>query len=357
MKRLLEYGIVFMVFTLVLGSVVGALLDRPVFMSYVYSDSMTPTISRGDLFFINPFSRSADVGDIIVFNLRGTWTVHRVVAIVEDGYITQGDNNVGTDQQGGRAPPVSKDKIAGKVITIGGAPLKIPRLGGYLQGRISSRDKMFLAGALIIFGALVFGTSGNKVKHRKRKKFFKLKFKTLYILASALLLVMIATSIFVSWQVFSIEYAVTSAGGQREGWYLPGSTFEKELSIKNANFYPMMYFISAGTPNIADISSTEFDLSPNEEKKIEVTIDAPEETSLFSDKVVVNAYMPLLPKTIIKRLYLIHPIVPVLAMLLETSAFLGLVYLLSGIGEEDVLKIRNRRSSLWRQLKAEVFRI
>ncbi|MCD6559294.1 MAG: signal peptidase I [Palaeococcus sp.] len=357
MKRLLEYGIVFMVFTLVLGSVVGALLDRPVFMSYVYSDSMTPTINKGDLFFMNPFSRSADVGDIIVFNLRGTWTVHRVVAIVEGGYLTKGDNNVGIDQQGGRAPPVSRDKIAGKVITFGGTPLKIPRLGSYLQGRISSKDKMFLAGALIIFGALVFGTSEKKVKRKKRKKFFKLKFKTLYLLASALLLVMISTSMFVSWQVFSIEYAVTSAGGQREGWYLPDSTFEKELSIKNANFYPMIYFIAPDTPNIADISATEFDLSAGEEKPIEVTINAPEETSLYADKVRVNAYMPLLPRSLTRRLYMIHPILPVLVMLLETSFFLSLIYIISGIGEEDVLKIRTRRSSLWRQIKAEVFRI
>lgn len=76
------------------------------------------------MFFINPFSRSADVGDIIVFNLRGSWTVHRVVAIVENGYITKGDNNVATDQQEGRASPVSKDKIAGKVLTIGDSPSK-----------------------------------------------------------------------------------------------------------------------------------------------------------------------------------------------------------------------------------------
>ncbi|AIF70244.1 hypothetical protein PAP_09330 [Palaeococcus pacificus DY20341] len=354
MKRLIEYGVLSVVFMLIMGSIVGVLLDRPIFMSYAYSDSMTPTISKGDLFFINPFSRNADVKDIIVFNMYGAWTVHRVVAIVDDGYITKGDNNVATDQQDGKVPPISKEQIAGKVVILGETPLKLPNLGSYLQGRISNNNKMFLAFFLVLLGAVVFSTEKKTSKRKGRKKFIKVKFKTLYILASALLLVMIATSMFVSWQVFSIEYVVTSAGGLREGWYLPGSTFERELTIKNGNFYPMIYHITVETPFISDISDTRFDLGANEEKTIKVIVNTPEETSLYADKVKVNAYMPVLPESIITRLYSISPILPIFAILLETSVFLGLVYIVSGIGEGDILKIRIKRSALWRQVKAEV---
>ncbi|EHR78280.1 peptidase S24 [Thermococcus litoralis DSM 5473] len=353
MKKLLEYFLILAVSVFVVGSIVGALLDRPVFMSYVSSDSMTPTLNRGDLFFINPISRSADVGDIIVFNLRGGWTVHRVVAIVEEGYITKGDNNVATDQQGGRAEPVSKDKIAGKVITLGNSPLKIPQLGTYIQRGISGRSKMLLAALMIIAGALAF--TGESKHKRKRAKFIKVKFKTLYILTSAFLLIMLSASIFVSWQVFPIEYAVTSAGGQREGWVLPGSTFEREITIKNGNFYPMIYYLEPQTGGISSLSKTQLELGPQEEEKVKVTINAPEETSLFTDKVRVNAYIPLLPKSLIGFLYRANPVLPVFAILLETSVFLGVLYLISGIGNEDVLKIRNRRSSLLRQIKMEVF--
>lgn len=354
MKRFIEYSLILTVSVIVLGSILGALLDRPVFMSYVYSDSMTPTLNKGDLFFMNPFSKSADVGDVIVFNLRGGWTVHRVVGIVEGGYITKGDNNVATDQQEEKASPVSRDAIAGKVIMIGDSPLKVPRIGTYLQKGVSGQTKILLAGLLIIIGALTF-TGEEKTHKKKRKKFIKIKFKTLYILASALLLVMLSVSIFVSWQVFPIEYAVTAAGGQREGWYLPGSTFEKEIIIKNKNFYPMVYYLEPETTRIVQISETHFELGPQEEKIITVLIKTPKETFLFTDKIKVNAYVPVLPSSVIDWFYQIDPLVPIFGILFETSVFLGALYFISGIGNEDILKIRNKRLGLLRQIKMEVF--
>ncbi|KPU63319.1 peptidase S24 [Thermococcus sp. EP1] len=354
MKKLIEYLLILTISVIVLGSILGAFLDRPVFISYVYSDSMTPTLNRGDLFFINPLSRSADIGDIIIFNLRGSWTVHRVVGIVEGGYITKGDNNVATDQQGKKTNPISPKEIAGKVIMIGGSPLKLPQVGTYLQRGVSGRTKIILAALLVIVGALAF--TGESTKHRKKRaKFIKIKFKTLYILASVLLLVMLSISMFVSWQVLPIEYAVTSAGGQREGWYLPGSTFEEEITIKNGNFYSMVYYLEPESPRIVEISETHFELNPQEEKTIKVLINTPQETSLFVDKIKVNAYMPVLPRSVIDWLYGIRPFAPLFAILAETTIFLGLLYAISGIGNEDILKIRNRRSGLLRQIKMEVF--
>ncbi|USS41297.1 hypothetical protein NF865_03650 [Thermococcus aggregans] len=212
---------------------------------------------------------------------------------------------------------------------------------------------MFLAAAMIIIGALAF--TGEPKHKRKRPKFIKIKFKTLYILTSAFLLIMLSVSIFASWQMFPIEYAVTSAGGQREGWVLPGSTFEREITIKNGNFYPMIYYLEPQTGGISGISKTQLELGPQEEETAKVTISAPEETSLFTDKVRVNAYIPLLPESIIGSLYRVNPVLPVFAILFETSVFLGVLYFISGIGNEDVLKIRNKRSSLLRQIKMEVF--
>ena len=354
MKRFIEYSLILTVSVIVLGSILGALLDRPIFMSYVYSDSMTPTLNKGDLFFMNPFSRSADVGDIIVFNLRGSWTVHRVVGIVDGGYITKGDNNAATDQQNERAEPISDKDIAGKVITIGNSPLKIPQIGTYLQGRLSGNTKIALAGLLIIVGAFAFTGEGTRHK-RKKAKFIRIKFKTLYILASVLLLVMLSLSMFVSWQVFPIEYAVTSAGGQREGWYLPGSTFERDITVKNENFYPMIYYLESVSPRVAEISEVHFELGPQEERTVNVIINTPQETSLFAEKIRVNAYMPVLPRSVIDWLYKINPFAPLFAILAETTMFLGLLYVISGIGNEDILKIRNRRSRLLRQIKMEVF--
>lgn len=84
MKKLLEGIITAVIFMILVASVVGGfILDRPILVSYAYSESMTPTINKGDLFFINPpLSRNAEVGDIIVFHRRDGWTVHRFMRLL-----------------------------------------------------------------------------------------------------------------------------------------------------------------------------------------------------------------------------------------------------------------------------------
>ncbi len=356
MNRIIEYFFFSVVSIIVMGSLAGALVDRPVFISYAYSGSMTPTISKGDVFFIDPFSRNPRIGDIIVFNADGKWTVHRVVAIVDDGYITKGDNNVATDQQSKKIPPIKHSQIGGKVITFRGKPIVIRGAGNYLQNNLSNQTKMILAGILIILGTIAFTSEGNHgIRRKKKSKVMVIKFKTLYILASIFLLIMVASSMFVSWQIFPIEYTVTSAGGLREGWHLPGSVFTQNITVRNMNFYPMVYYISAKKP-VIEISQYNFQLNRREKRNIVITIKSPEKTSVYSTKVTVNSYLPLLPRAVNTKLYKIHPIAPVLAILLEISLFLASLYKVSGIGNEDIIKIRTRRSSLLKQLKQEVFR-
>ncbi|ASJ15436.1 signal peptidase I [Thermococcus radiotolerans] len=355
MRALIEYPLLAIIGILVIGSLAGVLLDRPVFMSYAYSESMTPTINKGDIFFINPLARNPDVGDIIVFQTGSVWTVHRVYAVTEEGYITKGDNNIATDQQSHNIQPISRDKIAGTVVTVSGTPIKIPRLGNYLETGISDRGKILFAGLLIIVGILAFTGDEASKSAKRRKKKLTIKFKTLYALASVFLLLMVAVSTFVSWEAIPITYSVTSAGGLREGWYLPGEEFQNELTIKNNNIYPMLYYISPG-PTITDVSKEEFKLGGGEEETIVVTIKAPQTTAMYAPKVQVNAYIPILPSSIVGRLYQIHPMVPLLAILLEISAFLAVLYMVSGVGNEDVLRIRRRRTSFLRGI-SEVFRI
>lgn len=356
MNKIIEYGVLTLIGIILIGSLIGTLMDRPVFISYAYSSSMTPTINKGDVFFINPLSRDPEIGDIVVFNVGETWTVHRIVGIVEDGYLTKGDNNIATDQQSRNVPPIKRSQIGGKVITINGKPITIPKLGLYLnRASLSDRGKMLIAGFLVIFGALAF--TGGEEKRKKRKRFIRIRFKTVYLLSSVLLLVMISAATFVSWQMFPIEYAVTSAGGAQEGWYLPGQSFEQEISVQNKNFYPMYYYISAASPDIDYITETQFKLGKGQEKNIVVSITAPKETTIYVSKVRINAYMPILPRSLITYLYDINPVVPLLAMLVEVSALLGVLYVLSGIGDEDIVKIRTKRSAFWRQFKEGVFRI
>lgn len=341
MMGIIKYSLLGILAVLVMGSLVGSLMDRPVFMSYAYSGSMTPTIAKYDLFFINPFSTNPSIGDIIVFRSGDKWVVHRVVSITSEGYITKGDNNVATDQQSKGIPPVKREQIAGKVITVGKTVPKIPRVGNVLENGLSDRQKVLIGGIFIILGIIAF--TGEEAKRGKRKRFYRIKFKTLYLLIASFLLIMIAISTFVSWERIPIQYAVTSAGGARKGWYLPGEEFQEQITVKNNNMYPMYYYVVSSDGTVRRISETQFRLEGGAEKTLTVDIKAPSSTSLYTSKITVNAYPPVLPKSLLGSLHKIHPMVPVLAILAEVSTVLGIVYILLGMGSEDMIKIRRRR--------------
>lgn len=86
------------------------------FLGYTYqvglNDSMEPTLKSND-FLISKKQDSYDVGDIITFvSKEKQITVHRIIEITENGYITQGDNKHSPDKEIGR------DAVIGKVVVV-----------------------------------------------------------------------------------------------------------------------------------------------------------------------------------------------------------------------------------------------
>lgn len=118
---------------LVLAALVAAPAGSPVQVSYVYSDSMSPTISVGDGYVLVP-AGDVSTGDIVTFwsETRGAYTTHRVVGETDGGFRTQGDNNPVADQATGH-PPVPRDAIVGRVLTWGGDPIVVPHLGSAVR--------------------------------------------------------------------------------------------------------------------------------------------------------------------------------------------------------------------------------
>ncbi len=342
MKGLIEYLLIGLLAVLVVGSLLGALFDRPVFMSYAYSESMTPNINRGDVFFLNPLSRNPGVGDVIVFRANGKWTVHRVVLITGGGYLTKGDANVATDQVGSGIPPVQKKDVAGKVVTLEGHVIRIPLVGNYLQGGLDNRSKILLGVILALVGIIAF--SGDSGERKRRSRFLRIGFRTLYLAVAVILIITVAMAVFVSWESVPLEYAVTSAGGLRDGWHLPGEEFSTELMVKNNNIYPMLYYVSAHAP-VTAISSPSFQLSGGEERTLVVNVRAPEKTAVYSTGVKITAYPHVLPAPVVSWLYSFNPMLPLLAILFEVGVMLWMIYLVTGMGKEDVVRIRRGRGS------------
>ncbi len=76
----------------------------------ILSGSMEPAISTGDVVIVDG-SRSVGVGDVITFEDDANIpTTHRVVAIANGAYVTQGDANEEPDDQ-----PVDPDRVLGEV--------------------------------------------------------------------------------------------------------------------------------------------------------------------------------------------------------------------------------------------------
>ncbi len=322
--RLLEAIVTIVLVAFSLSAVLGYLLERPIFVSYVTSDSMSPTLERGDVFFINPLAKPG-VGDIVVFNYGGRWTVHRVIA-VGDTIVTKGDANVAADS------PVPADSVAGVVVTLSGVPLKIPKVGNYIAA--ASTGNAVVAVTLFMAGALLLSGGGRK----RRRKVLRLKIGTLMAAASALLLAMFVFSTLASWGTVSFSYASTLGGGQREGWYLPGSEFEESVTIRNRGPIPMHYVLHPESER-ASLEETSFTLAGEREVKVRVSV--PQETRIYSERIDVYAYPPLLPLDTVVILYDISPYVPLLAMLAEVASLLAGLLVVVG-GEDEVMRIKMR---------------
>ena len=351
--KLLELLFTFVVCLFLVTSIAGFVLDRPILMSYAYSDSMSPTLEKGDLFFINPLSKG-DVNDIIVFRMNNEWTVHRIYAKDSEGYITKGDKNVATDQQEGKNPEIPKDAVIGKVITIGGELLKIPGAGDYISELSKKSSNLYIAIGFLILGAILLTSSGEGKKRKSRKKYIKVKFKTIYAVTASLVLAVLILSMMLSWGTLTFSYSSTLAGGQREGWYLPGSTFEEELTLKNKAIYPFLYSIEAQGDRVEILGEKSFKIFGGEEEKIKVQVSVPEETRIYGEKIDVYAYLPILPEGIITKLYYNNPYLPFVAYLAEASFFLTLLYFAVGSGNEDIIRYRIHRSRIFDKLRESV---
>lgn len=116
------------------GLVLGQVLGQPVFLAYVESESMEPTIETGDGFIAIPTELTGppQEGDVVSFEAQeiegGGITTHRIVGETPQGYITEGDGNPFTDQDGGE-PYVTEDRIVAKALQIGDDPVTIPYVG------------------------------------------------------------------------------------------------------------------------------------------------------------------------------------------------------------------------------------
>lgn len=345
--------------------VAGAILGQPVLLSYVETGSMEPTLSSGDGFIAipNAVAGSVEEGDVITFRAQtlhgGGLTTHRVVGKTERGYITRGDANPFTDQDGGE-PPVKDAQIVAQALQVGGTVVVIPYLGGVITGiqdvlsTVQQRLALFFGtkallgvrGLAYLFFAitvLIYVVDALREKSSQRKRSRTRQRDTgmdvrLIIGAFAALLVLGATASMVV-PAGTQQYGIVSATFEspRPDVIPVGESKNRTYIVPNSGFVPIHVFLKPASEGIA-VHPRETIVQSHNAVNATITLSAPPQTGYYRRFLVEYRYLAVLPASTIRTLYYLHPWVPIIVI----NALIGGGFYLFGITVVGTNWIRTR---------------
>jgi signal peptidase len=366
-------GVELLLVLVLVALIAGAALGQPVLLGFVETGSMEPTLEPGDGFVAIPSPVAGDIeeGDVIVFeaqNLQGGGlTTHRVVGETESGYITRGDANPFTDQDG-QEPPVTEGQIVAKAWQVNGEVVAIPGLGLLTEaarGMLDSVQRtlaqtfgtraflgtqglaLLIAGgglAVLLFGFLFDDERRQRVVKRTRRR------KGIYdprrlVLAMALFVALVSGGTMVAMSNTQ-EYGMVSASFDSENPTTVPTNETSNLTYPalNGGQLPVYAFYAPASSNV-DVEPTSIRMDRGESRNVTVTLQAPPETGYYPQYVAEHRYFAVLPFGVVAGLYAVHPWLPTLV----TSLLMGGAFLLAGfllLGASPV-RTRSRSRSSW----------
>ena len=350
------------IFSLMLGSLLG----QPVLLSYVETGSMRPTLDPGDGFISVPsqLSSSVEEGEIIVYRAEeiqgGGLTTHRVVDKTQQGYITRGDANPFTDQEG-EEPPVKDPQVVAKALQVNGQVVVVPQLGTavqVVQDAISTvqRHIAVTLGTRSLLGAqglayLFFGVTlawyvvgawrerGSRDSSRSRDRSRDGGVDPrLFAAGFALLLVAGATASMVA-PAGAQEFGIVSAEFESEDpTVIPtGESSTIAYSVPNGGVLPVVAYLEPGSEGVA-AEPRRVKVPPDETVEATITLSAPPETGYYRRYLVEHRYLGVLPTSTIDALYRVHPWAPIVAI----DALLGVPFYLIAVRLLGSGRVRTR---------------
>lgn len=371
--RAFEVALVVALVALVAGAVVG----QPVLLSFVETGSMEPTIDTGDGFVAVPavLAGPPQEGDVVVFRAQelqgGGLTTHRVVGETERGYITRGDANPFTDQDGGE-PPVTEDRIVAHALQVGGQVVVIPYLGvaimGVQDGMIGLQNAIattlgveaFLGPqgvGLVLFGVglalfgisavlgRVEGPSRDRTRDRTRGAGLDARHATVVLLVIVLLpanAAMIVPSGVHEMTVDgdTIAAAETVAPGEQASW---------EYTVSNRGFVPVVVVFESSDPSVS-IPQYRRSLGPGGTRELSIGVRAPPPGETQTGTVREYRYLLVLPPAVIEAL---HDSGPAVAWTAINAVLAGVLLLIVSktVGFGRVRTGAASRVSLWVRLR------
>jgi signal peptidase len=352
-----------------LALVVGAALGQPILLSFVETGSMEPTMEPGDGFVAipSPIAGDIDKGDVVVFEAQnlngGGLTTHRVVGETEAGYITRGDANPFTDQDGDE-PPVTEGQIVAVALQVNGEVVVIPELGtaaqtmrGAVEGLQFRLAQLFgtraflgtqglallLSGiglAVLLFGFLFDDERRGRVVERSRNREGVYDPRRM-VLAMALFVALISGGTMAAMSGTQ-EYGMVSASFDSENPTTVPTGEESDLTYPalNGGQLPVYAFYAPASGNV-DVAPASVRMDRGEQVNVTVTLQAPPETGYYPQYVAEHRYFAVLPFGVVAWLYGVHPWLPIVA----TSGLMGGGFLAVGLLVVGASPIRTRERS------------
>jgi len=363
-------GVVVVVALVVLGHVLG----QPILLGFVTTGSMSPTLEAGDGFIAVPpaLAGGVEVGDVVTYDAQelegGGLTTHRIVGQTREGYITQGDANPFTDQDGSE-PPVLRTQIVAVALAVNGDVVVIPEFGTAvmaLQGAFESvagplsavpglavlvdgglGSVMIGLGLFILAFSFVadFLAGGRRSVDTRSRSRDGVISAPLLLLAVILIVTIPATASMVipsetaEFQVISSDSPsaddplVIERGGSQEITY----------NATTSGLLPQVIIIEPASEGVT-VSRSVLEISQGDGASSVVTVSVPAETGVFPRAVSVSHYVRVLPTSVIASLHAIHPWVALLGINLFLAAVVTVMFgLLVGFGS---IRIRSTGRSL-----------
>ena len=327
----------------VIAMLVGQQLGQPILLGFVVTGSMSPTLEPGDGFVAVPpaFAGEIEAGDVVTFDARelegGGLTTHRVVGETDEGYITQGDANPFTDQDGPE-PPVQESQIAAVAWQFDGDVVTVPRLGAVamaLQGALgaligllgvlpggdsiaggNAGSAMIGAGAVLLLYSFASDLLGGDTRAgRSRSRDRDGAIRATFVLAIILVLILVPAT--ASMVVPSGTNDVTIVSSQSPSGSPTvierGGTQTLEYNVTNNGYVPTVVFIEPASTGV-EVGETTHALYRGQSADTTATLYAPEETGVYYRAVSERQYVGVLPVPVIAALHAVHPWVAIAAI-------------------------------------------
>lgn len=321
----------------VVGLVAGQFLGIPVLLSYVETGSMSPTMEAGDGFVAIPAEIAGPVeeGDVVTFQAQelhgGGLTTHRVVAVTDQGYVTQGDNNPATDQDG-QEPYVTDGQVVAKALQIGDTVVVIPHLGtavSAIQHGVESlqyglaamlgTDRvlesgglawLLVAAGLFTYAVAVLIDPGERERRRdvgrSRRRSHVYDAVGLLLLLGVFLAIVTGGTMMALSTTDTLEIHSVGYESDRPDVMEGGTTDEWNYTMQNDGLFPVVMVVEPGSDGV-ETSPTTARLERGEQLNSTVTVSAPPETGVYVRSVESHHYFAVLPHSTIVALHEVHP--------------------------------------------------